>query len=60
MHVSSPSIIAGIFNNLLGFVTLLCSQLSIVELAGASIANLVIQGFAYGIMVCTYTLVLVT
>ncbi|KAL6209295.1 hypothetical protein ACLB2K_020237 [Fragaria x ananassa] len=52
LHVSSSSIIAGIFNNLLGFVTLLCSQLSIVELAGASIANLVIQGFAYGIMLC--------
>ncbi|KAL6211238.1 hypothetical protein ACLB2K_016465 [Fragaria x ananassa] len=53
LRVSSSSIIAGIFNNLLGFVTLtLCSQLSIVELAGASIANLVIQGFAYGIMLC--------
>ncbi|XP_050365465.1 protein DETOXIFICATION 41-like [Argentina anserina] len=50
-HVSTSSIIAGVFNNLLGFATLtLCSQLSIVELAGASIANLVILGLVNGIM----------
>lgn len=52
--LSTSSIIISIANYMLSFVTLMfCGHLSPLELAGASIACVGIQGLAYGIMVCT-------
>lgn len=52
--LSGASIVVSIFNYMLSFVTLsFCGHLSALELAGASIASVGIQGFAYGIMVCS-------
>ncbi|PQQ13258.1 protein DETOXIFICATION 41 [Prunus yedoensis var. nudiflora] len=49
--LSGSSIIVSIFNYMLSFVTLMfCGHLSALELAGASIASVGIQGLAYGIM----------
>ncbi|CAL9013272.1 unnamed protein product [Prunus brigantina] len=49
--LSGSSIVVSIFNFMLSFVTLMfCGHLSALELAGASIANVGIQGLAYGIM----------
>ncbi|KAJ9172234.1 hypothetical protein P3X46_015499 [Hevea brasiliensis] len=49
--LSWASIIVSIFNFMLSFVTqMFCGHLGAVELAGASIANVGIQGLAYGIM----------
>ncbi|KAK9924177.1 hypothetical protein M0R45_032560 [Rubus argutus] len=49
--LSGASIAVSIFNYMLSFVTLsFCGHLSALELAGASIASVGIQGFAYGIM----------
>lgn len=50
--LSGASIIVSIFNFMLSLVTQMFSgQLGALELAGASIANVGIQGLAYGIMV---------
>lgn len=50
--LSGASIILSIFNYLLSFVTLMFTgHLGALELAGASIASVGIQGLAYGIMV---------
>lgn len=50
--LSGSSIVVSIFNYMLSFVTLMfCGHLSALELAGASIASVGIQGLAYGIMV---------
>lgn len=52
--LSTSSIILSIATYMLSFVTLMfCGHLSSLELAGASIACVGIQGLAYGIMVCT-------
>ncbi|XP_009356574.2 protein DETOXIFICATION 41 [Pyrus x bretschneideri] len=49
--LSGSSIAVSIFNYMLSFVTLMfCGHLSALELAGASIASVGIQGLAYGIM----------
>ncbi|XP_012074474.1 protein DETOXIFICATION 41 [Jatropha curcas] len=49
--LSGASIVVSIFNFMLSFVTqMFCGHLGAVELAGASIANVGIQGLAYGIM----------
>ncbi|KAI4381220.1 hypothetical protein MLD38_007315 [Melastoma candidum] len=49
--LSGSSIAVSIFNYMLSFVTLVfCGHLGSLELAGASIANVGIQGLAYGIM----------
>lgn len=51
--LSGSSIIVSIFNYMLSFVTLMFTgHLGTLELAGASIASVGIQGLAYGIMVC--------
>ena len=51
--LSGASIIVSIFNYMLSFVTLMFTgHLGTLELAGASIASVGIQGLAYGIMVC--------
>jgi MATE family multidrug resistance protein len=50
--LSGASIIVYLFNYMLSFATLMFSgHLGSLELAGASIANVGIQGLAYGIMV---------
>lgn len=50
--LSGASIIVSIFNYMLSFVTLMFTgHLGSLELAGASIASVGIQGLAYGIMV---------
>lgn len=50
--LSGASIVVYIFSFMLSFVTLMFSgHLGSLELAGASIANVGIQGLAYGIMV---------
>lgn len=57
--LSGASIIVSIFNFMLSLVTqMFCGQLGALELAGASIANVGIQGLAYGIMVNPISLVL--
>ncbi|KAJ8753445.1 hypothetical protein K2173_019844 [Erythroxylum novogranatense] len=49
--LSGSSIVVSIFNYMLSFVTLMFSgHLGAIELAGASIASVGIQGLAYGIM----------
>ncbi|XP_048226769.1 protein DETOXIFICATION 41 isoform X2 [Ricinus communis] len=49
--LSAASIVASIFNFMLSFVTqMFVGHLGSVELAGASVANVGIQGLAYGIM----------
>ncbi|RXH90266.1 hypothetical protein DVH24_032623 [Malus domestica] len=49
--LSGSSIAVSIFNYMLSFVTLMfCGHLGALELAGASIASVGIQGLAYGIM----------
>ncbi|XP_050364675.1 protein DETOXIFICATION 41-like [Argentina anserina] len=49
--LSGSSILVSVFNYMLSFVTLMfCGHLSALELAGASIASVGIQGLAYGIM----------
>ncbi|XWS44442.1 hypothetical protein CRYUN_Cryun15aG0044900 [Craigia yunnanensis] len=49
--LSGASIIVSVFNYMLSFVTLMfAGHLSALELAGASIASVGIQGLAYGIM----------
>ncbi|XVE83639.1 hypothetical protein DITRI_Ditri16bG0102800 [Diplodiscus trichospermus] len=49
--LSGASIIVSVFNYMLSFVTLMFTgQLGSLELAGASIASVGIQGLAYGIM----------
>ncbi|RVW85931.1 Protein detoxification 41 [Vitis vinifera] len=49
--LSGSSIVASIFNYMLSFVTLMFTgHLGALELAGASIASVGIQGLAYGIM----------
>ncbi|CAB4273981.1 unnamed protein product [Prunus armeniaca] len=49
--LSGSSITVSIFNYMLSFVTLMfCGHLNALELAGASIASVGIQGLAYGIM----------
>ncbi|GKV15339.1 hypothetical protein SLEP1_g26137 [Rubroshorea leprosula] len=49
--LSGSSIVVSIFNFMLSFVTLMFTgHLGAIELAGASIANVGIQGFAYGVM----------
>lgn len=49
--LSGPSIIVSIFNYMLGFVTLtFTGHLGSLQLAGASIACIGIQGLAYGVM----------
>lgn len=51
--LSGSSIIVSVFTFMLSFVTQMFSgHLGALELAGASIANVGIQGLAYGIMVC--------
>jgi len=51
--LSWASILVSIFNYMLSFVTLMFTgHLGPLELAGASIAIVGIQGLAYGIMVC--------
>lgn len=51
--LSGASIVVSIFNYMLSFVTLMFTgHLGALELAGASIASVGIQGLAYGIMVC--------
>lgn len=53
--LSGASIIVSVFNYLLSFVTLMFTgHLGALELAGASIASVGIQGLAYGIMVCFF------
>lgn len=53
--LSGASIIVSVFNYMLSFVTLSFSgHLGALELAGASIASVGIQGLAYGIMVCVF------
>lgn len=50
--LSGSSIVVSVFNYMLSFVTLtFTGHLGSVELAGASIASVGIQGLAYGIMV---------
>lgn len=50
--LSWASIVVSEFNYMLTFVTLMfCGHLSALELAGASIASVGIQGLAYGIMI---------
>lgn len=50
--LSGASIIVSIFNFMLSFVTLMFTgHLGSIELAGASVASVGIQGLAYGIMV---------
>jgi MATE family multidrug resistance protein len=50
--LSGSSIVVSVFNYMLSFVTLtFAGHLGSVELAGASIASVGIQGLAYGIMV---------
>lgn len=57
--LSGSSIIVSIFNYMLSFVTLMFTgHLGTLELAGASIASVGIQGLAYGIMVCVLFLFL--
>ncbi|KAM5564167.1 protein DETOXIFICATION 41-like [Rosa sericea] len=49
--LSGASILVSVFNYMLTFVTLMfCGHLGSLELAGASIASVGIQGLAYGIM----------
>ncbi|PRQ26487.1 putative multi antimicrobial extrusion protein [Rosa chinensis] len=49
--LSGASIVVSVFNYMLSFVTLMfCGHLGSLELAGASIASVGIQGLAYGIM----------
>lgn len=56
--LSWASIVVSIFNYMLSFVTLMFTgHLGALELAGASIASVGIQGLAYGIMVCVHDLV---
>ena len=51
--LSGSSIVVSIFNYMLSFATLMFTgHLGTLELAGASIASVGIQGLAYGIMVC--------
>lgn len=58
--LSGASIIVSIFTFLLSFVTLMFTgHLGAVELAGASIASVGIQGLAYGIMVCFFNYLLI-
>ncbi|BAT88770.1 hypothetical protein VIGAN_05237400 [Vigna angularis var. angularis] len=53
--LSWASILVSIFNYMLSFVTLMFTgQLGSLELAGASMAIVGIQGLAYGIMVCLF------
>lgn len=53
--LSGASIVVSIFNYMLSFVTLMFTgHLGSLELAGASIAAVGIQGLAYGIMVCFF------
>ena len=53
--LSGSAIVASLFNYMLTFITLMfAGQLGALELAGASIASVGIQGLAYGIMVCMY------
>jgi len=50
--LSGASIIVYLCNFMLSFVTMMfCGHLGSLELAGASIANVGIQGLAYGLMV---------
>lgn len=50
--LSGSSIVVSIFNYMLSFVTLMFTgHLGALEVAGASIASVGIQGLAYGIMV---------
>lgn len=54
--LSGASIVVCLFNYMLTFVSLMFTgHLSALELAGASIASVGIQGLAYGIMVCMLT-----
>ncbi|KAK9924192.1 hypothetical protein M0R45_032574 [Rubus argutus] len=49
--LSGSSILVSLFNYMLSFVTLMfCGHLGTLELAGASVASVGIQGLAYGIM----------
>lgn len=58
--LSGSSIIVSIFNYMLSFVTLMFTgHLGALELAGASIASVGIQGLAYGIMVSFYSFFLI-
>lgn len=51
-QLSWASIVVSVFNYMLSFVTLtFAGHLSALELAGASVTNVGIQGLAYGIMV---------
>lgn len=53
--LSGASIVVSIFNYMLSFVTLMFTgHLGSLELAGASVASVGIQGLAYGIMVCLF------
>lgn len=53
--LSGSSIVYSVFSYMLIFVTLMFSgHLGALELAGASIASVGIQGLAYGIMVCVF------
>lgn len=55
--LSGSSIVVSIFNYMLSFVTLMFTgHLGSLELAGASLASVGIQGLAYGIMVRTLLL----
>jgi len=55
--LSGSSIVVSIFNYMLSFVTLMFTgHLGSLELAGASLASVGIQGLAYGIMVWTLLL----
>lgn len=50
--LSGSSIVVSIFNYMLSFVTLMFTgRLGTLDLAGASVATVGIQGLAYGIMV---------
>lgn len=54
-HLSWASIVVSIFNYMLSFVTLMfAGHLGALELAGASLASVGIQGLAHGIMVCVF------
>lgn len=54
-QLSWAAIVVSIFNYMLSFVTLMfAGHLNALELAGASITTVGIQGLAYGIMVRTY------
>lgn len=58
--LSGASIVVSVFNYMLSFVTMMFTgHLGSLELAGASIASVGIQGLAYGIMVMLVLFVII-